>query len=133
MAKKSAHIPLDILLNGRKVGQLRREASGAIDFRYGPEWLAWKNNFPVSQSLPLREDRYAGDPVIAVFDNLLPDNNDVRKTVAARQHADGIDPYSLLAAIGRDCVGALQFLPEGEDPGKAGTIVRRHCWQRNSA
>ena len=122
MAKKPAHIPLDILLNGREVGQLRREASGAIDFQYGPKWLAWDNNFPVSHSLPLREDRYVGDPVIAVFDNLLPDNDNVRKVVAARQHADGIDPYSLLAAIGRDCVGALQFLPEGEDPGKAGAI-----------
>ena len=120
MAKKPAHIPLDVFLNGRKVGQLRREASGAIDFQYGPEWLAWDNNFAVSHSLPLREDRYVGDPVIAVFDNLLPDNDDVRKAVAARQHANGIDPYSLLAAIGRDCVGALQFLPEGEDPGNAG-------------
>lgn len=122
MAKKPAHIPLDIFLNGRNVGQLRREASGAIDFRYGPEWLAWDNNFPISHSLPLREDRYVGDPVIAVFDNLLPDSDEVRKAIAARQHADGIDPYSLLAAIGRDCVGALQFLPEGEDPGKAGAI-----------
>lgn len=122
MAKKPAHIPLDILLNGRKVGQLRREASGAIDFQYGPAWLNWEHNFPVSLSLPLREDRYVGDPVIAVFDNLLPDNDDIRRTIAARQHADGTDPYSLLAAIGRDCVGALQFLPEGENPGKAGEI-----------
>jgi serine/threonine-protein kinase HipA len=29
-------------------------------------------------SLPLREDRYIGDPVVAVFDNLLPDNNGKR-------------------------------------------------------
>jgi len=122
MAKKPAHIPLDVLLNGRKVGQLRREASGAIDFQYDPGWLNWEHNFPVSLSLLLREDHYVGDPVIAVFDNLLPDNEDIRRAVAARQHADGIDPYSLLAAIGRDCVGALQFLPAGEDPGKAGEI-----------
>jgi serine/threonine-protein kinase HipA len=72
--------------------------------------------------LPLREDHYGGDPVIAVFDNLLPDNDDTRRIVAARQHADGTDPYSLLATIGRDCVGALQFLPEGGNPGKAGEI-----------
>src|SRR5690606_37737043 len=61
----------------------------------------------------------------AVFDNLLPDNDDIRRRVAARSDADGIDPYSLLAAIGRDCVGALQFLPEGKDPGKAGEIDAR--------
>lgn len=122
MARKPAHVPLDVFLNGRKVGQLRRASSGAIDFQYGVDWLTWEHNFPVSLSLLLREDRYVGDPVIAVFDNLLPDNDDTRRAVAARQHADGIDPYSLLAAIGRDCVGALQFLPAGEDPGKAGGI-----------
>jgi hypothetical protein len=33
--------------------------------------------------------------------------------------------YSLLAAIGRDCVGALQFLPDGADPGPAGGIEGR--------
>ncbi|MFX7090601.1 type II toxin-antitoxin system HipA family toxin, partial [Acinetobacter baumannii] len=33
------------------------------------------------------------------------------------------DAYSLLSAIGRDCVGALQFLPGGQDPGPAGTVT----------
>lgn len=123
MAKKRARIPLNVFLNGRLVGQLRRESSGAIDFQYDQRWLSWEHTFPVSLSLPLREDRYAGDPVIAVFDNLLPDNEDMRRRLAARNHADGIDPYSLLAAIGRDCVGALQFLPEGREPGPAGEVA----------
>lgn len=122
MARKSARIPLNVCLNGRLVGRLQREPSGAIDFQYDQSWLNWKSTFPVSLSLPLREDRYVGDPVIAVFDNLLPDNEDIRRRVAARSDADGIDPYSLLSAIGRDCVGALQFLPDGIDPGKAGEI-----------
>jgi len=34
---------------------------------------------PVSLSLPLREDRYIGAPVSAVFDNLLPDNPEFEK------------------------------------------------------
>jgi serine/threonine-protein kinase HipA len=122
MAKKSARIPLRVFLNARLVGRLQRETSGAIHFQYDESWLSWENTFPVSLSLPLREDRYVGDPVIAVFDNLLPDNKEIRERVAARSGANGVDPYSLLAAIGRDCVGALQFLPDGEDPGKAGTV-----------
>ncbi len=122
MARRPAHAPLNIFLNGRPVGQLRRESSGAIDFTYDPSWLGWNNAIPVSVSLPLREDRYIGAPVLAVFDNLLPDNDDIRRRVAERSHADGADAYSLLTAIGRDCVGALQFLPAGEDPGKPGTI-----------
>ena len=122
MARKSAYIALNVYLNARLVGRLRRATSGAIEFQYDQSWLDWKNTFPASSSLPLREDRYAGDPVIAVFDNLLPDNDDIRKRVAARSGAGDIDPYSLLAAIGRDCVGALQFLPDGVEPGKAGEI-----------
>jgi len=122
MAKKRTRIPLNVLLNGRLVGQLRRETSGAIDFQYDPSWLEWEHTFAISISLPLREDKYIGDPVIAVFDNLLPDNDDIRAALAERKHAGGTDAYSLLAAIGRDCVGALQFLPEGESIGKAGEI-----------
>jgi serine/threonine-protein kinase HipA len=104
---------------------LRREASGAVDFRYDEDWLGWADAIPVSLSLPLREDRYIGAPVIAVFDNLLPDNDDIRRRLAERTQAAGTDAYSLLSAIGRDCVGALQFLPEGEEPGGAGAVSGR--------
>ncbi len=125
MARNRTRIPLNVHINGRLVGQLRRETSGAIDFQYDERWLTWEHAFPVSLSLPLREDPYVGDPVIAVFDNLLPDSEDIRRRVAARSDAHGIDPYSLLAAVGRDCVGAMQFLPDGADPGDAGAIDAR--------
>lgn len=120
MTRKRVHVPLNIFLNSRHVGVLRREATGAVDFQYGSSWLNWRNTFPVSLSLPLREDRYIGTPVINVFDNLLPDNDVLRGRVAERVGADGIDAFSLLTALGQDCVGALQFLPDGVDPGPAG-------------
>lgn len=113
---------LNVFLNGRLVGRLSREASGAIDFRYDSEWLAWEHTMPVSLSLPLREDRYIGAPVVTVFDNLLPDNLDIRKKIAERIGAGGVDAFSLLDALGRDCVGALQFLPEDREPGPTGII-----------
>jgi serine/threonine-protein kinase HipA len=125
MARRAAHVPLNVCLNGRLVGRLRRAASGAIDFQYDKDWLSWSNAIPVSLSLPLREDRYIGAPVVAVFENLLPDNDRIRRLVAERTKAEGSDAYSLLAAVGRDCVGALQFLPDGSDPGKAGEIDAR--------
>lgn len=125
MARTPSRPPLNVYLNGRLVGRLRRESSGAIDFIYDASWLDWENAIPVSLSLPLREDRYIGDPVVAVFDNLLPDNDDIRRRLAERAHADGSDAYSLLAAVGRDCVGALQFVPDGMDTGKAGEVDAR--------
>lgn len=117
--------PLNVFLNGRLVGRLRRQASGAIDFEYDGMWLAWEHTFPVSLSLPLREDRFVGDPVVAVFDNLLPDNEQIRRRLAERVRAEGYDAYSLLAAVGRDCVGALQFLPDGAAPGPVGGLSGR--------
>lgn len=120
MVRRRTHAPLNVFLNGRLVGVLRRESTGAIDFRYDPDWLSWDNAFAVSLSLPLREDRYIGAPVINVFDNLLPDSDAIRKRVAERVGADGTDAYSLLTALGHDCVGALQFLPDGIDPGPTG-------------
>jgi serine/threonine-protein kinase HipA len=122
MARRPAHIPLNVFLNGRLVGVLRRESNGAIDFLYDQEWLTWESTFPVSLSLPLRENRYIGAPVINVFDNLLPDSDVIRRRVAERVGAGGTDAYSLLAALGHDCVGALQCLPDGIDPGPAGKI-----------
>jgi serine/threonine-protein kinase HipA len=125
MVRRPAHAPLSVYLNSRLVGRLRRESSGAIDFQYHEDWLAWSSAIPVSVSLPLREDRYIGAQVLAVFENLLPDNDDIRRRVAERSHADGSDAYSLLSAIGRDCVGALQFLPDGVVAGPAGAIDGR--------
>jgi serine/threonine-protein kinase HipA len=125
MARRRTRYPLNVYLNARLVGRLRRQASGAIDFQYDSEWLAWEIGLPVSLSLPLREDRYVGDPVIAVFDNLLPDSDVIRRRLAQRVHADGADAYSLLAKIGRDCVGALQFLPDGVTPEPAGNVKGR--------
>ncbi|HEV8036505.1 type II toxin-antitoxin system HipA family toxin [Yoonia sp.] len=123
MGRKRTYAPLDVFMNRRKVGQFFREPDGAFAFTYAPEWLAWENTLPVSRSLPLRSERYVGPPVIAVFDNLLPDNDDIRRRVAERIGADGLDAYSLLAKIGRDCVGALQFLPEGEEPEASDELI----------
>ncbi len=102
MARRRTRIPLNVYLNGRLVGRLRRESSGAVDFQYDRSWLDWDSAIPVSLSLPLREDRYIGEPVLAVFENLLPDNDDVRRRLAERSRAEGSDAYSLLAAVGRD-------------------------------
>jgi serine/threonine-protein kinase HipA len=122
MPRTSHHGPLDVYMNSRLVGQLRREPSGAISFQYHPAWLKWEFSMPISLSLPPREQPYVGAPVLAVFDNLLPDNNAIRRRVAERAHAEGTDAYSLLGAIGHDCVGALQFLPEGTLPAPAGAV-----------
>jgi len=112
MSRPRQHTLLRVLLNNQMVGQLLKEPSGAIQFRYDESWLAKNNAIPVSFSLPLREDAYKGERVVAVFENLLPDSERLRQRVAEKVGAKGTDAYSLLSEIGRDCVGALQFVPE---------------------
>lgn len=113
MARKKTHQPLDVLINGRLVGRLEKASTGAISFQYDDAWLAWEHRFAMSLSLPLTPTAYRGAEVAAVFDNLLPDRDTVRRRVAERMGAQGTDFHSLLEVIGRDCVGAMQFLPEG--------------------
>jgi serine/threonine-protein kinase HipA len=115
MARRRQHVPLHVYLNNRLVGHLLKEPGGAISFQYDESWLGWESAIPVSLSLPLREDAWRGAPVVAVFENLLPDSELLRRRVAERVGAEGADAYSLLAAIGRDCVGALQFVADGVD------------------
>lgn len=113
MPRRKTHAPLNVLINNRLVGRLEKQASGAVSFTYDQTWLDWAPAFAISLSLPLREAAYSGAAVVAVFDNLLPDNPNVRTRVAERVGAPGTDYFSLLQAIGRDCVGAMQFLPDG--------------------
>jgi len=115
MPRPRQHIPLRVLLNNRLVGHLQKEPSGAIYFRYDESWLSWNNATPVSLSLPLRDDAYKGERVAAVFENLLPDSDMLRRRIAEKVGAKGTDAYSLLSEIGRDCVGALQFVPDSDD------------------
>ena len=71
----------------------------------------------VSYSRPLSDRIWSGEAATSHFDGLLPDDRSVREKIAAREHAESADIFDLLAVIGRDCVGALRFVPEGADPG----------------
>src|SRR5258705_2040645 len=111
MARRKTHIPLNVFVNNRLVGRLDKETSGAIRFQYHQVWLDWEHRFALSLSLPLRTAAYRGEPVVAVFDNPLPDSEKIMRRLALRTGAPGIKSYRPPAPIGRDCVGAMQVLP----------------------
>jgi len=56
----------------------------------------------------------AGERVEYFFDNLLPDSHAIRTRLAKRYAAGSEKAFNLLAAIGRDCVDAIQLLPVRE-------------------
>lgn len=108
---------LDVRINGRLAGEYRYNPAGGVSFAYDADWLVWEFAFPISRQLPLMGGFQSGAHVNAVFENLLPDNTDLRRRIAERTEARSDRPHDLLAAIGRDCIGAMQFLPQGTDPG----------------
>lgn len=108
---------LDVRINGRLAGEYRYNPAGGVSFVYHADWLAWQFAFPISRQLPLMGGIQSGAPVNAVFENLLPDNTDLRRVIAERTEARSDRPHDLLAALGRDCIGAMQFLPQGAEPG----------------
>jgi serine/threonine-protein kinase HipA len=116
---------LDVYVGSSKVGEYFREPSGATSFRYNPEWLSSERAFPISLSMPLSDRVWSGESASSYFDGLLPDNRTVREKIAAREHAESAGIFDLLAVIGRDCVGALRFVPEGLDPGDPAKMAYR--------
>lgn len=109
-------VALDVYMNGYLVGEFIKTATGAHQFKYHDDWLALAGSRPISLSMPLRRQAYKGDEVYNFFDNLLPDNPEVRNRIVARHQAVSSQPFDLLAKIGQDSVGALQLVPQGELP-----------------
>jgi len=99
----------------RLVGRLWRNTTGAIGFRYAPEWIG-DDSFDVSRSLPQTTDEFAPEDGTAHrwFANLLPEGG-VRERIARDLKIANTD-FELLRAIGGECAGALSILPEDQTP-----------------
>lgn len=106
---------LRVWMNGELVGAWSVDR-GAHAFEYSTSWLKSPHCRPLSLSLPLHSSSVIkGASVKNYFDNLLPDNEKIRARIAQRFQTSA-DVFHLLAAIGRDCVGAVQILPDGMAP-----------------
>ncbi len=124
MGRKSRARALAVWINGQLAGEWRIPARGDIEFQYDPAWVESENGRPLSLSLPFSLDKapIKGKPVEYYFDNLLPDSEPIRKRLQDRFHIASRSSFELLAAIGRDCVGAIQLLKPGEQPQGVHTI-----------
>jgi serine/threonine-protein kinase HipA len=103
-------------MNGEYVGLWHVNAKGEHELHYDRAWLESPRGRPISLSMPLRPAApYKGEVVRNYFENLLPDNASIRRRIA-RRFGTTTDAIDLLREIGRDCVGAIQLLPEGSEP-----------------
>ena len=100
---------LTVYMNGHEVAEYIRHSGGAQELVYAESWLGLKGALPLSLSLPLADRRHKGDAVYNYFDNLLPDNMDIRNRIQAKFGVVTNQPFDLLSSIGKDCVGAIQL------------------------
>lgn len=104
-------------MNGLPVGVWSTLRTGTPVFRYEESWVHAAEGRALSLSLPFTANlEHRGDVVMHYFDNLLPDSADIRRRLRSRFRARSAEVFDLLAAIGRDCVGAVQLLPPGDRP-----------------
>lgn len=113
---KSTH--LVVWMNGERVGVWSQPRAGSPSFQYDAGWVASPAARVLSLSLPFAPGNapHRGETVTYFFDNLLPDSDGIRARLQSRFATDSTGAFDLLTAIGRDCVGAVQLLPEGTPP-----------------
>jgi len=112
MARPSKNRELSVWMNGERLGTWITHPGKPDEFRYTSEWLSAESARPISLSMPLRPTEYRGSVVTAYFDNLLPDSRRIRDRIQRRFEASSSSAFDLLTEIGRDCVGAIQLLPD---------------------
>ena len=109
---------LAVWMNGQRVGLWFWNRTGSPGLRYEPSWMQSPNARALSVSLPLpvAGGDLMGPAVENYFDNLLPDSSQIRSRLQRRFKTETTRAADLLAAIGRDCVGAVQLIAEDEVP-----------------
>ncbi len=124
MGRRAHAQRLHLWLNGMPVAYWDASA-GTSALTYFDAWIDDEAGRPLSLSMPFKPQggAYRGPLVQNYFDNLLPDSEPIRRRMAQHFQTGGIAPYQLLAAAGRDCVGAIQLLPPGEVPTDLFTIT----------
>lgn len=113
---------LNVWWDGRIVGQFTQDRHGDIGFAYTVAWLDDEKTLPLSASLPKRPERFSRRECRPFFGGLLPEES--QRLIAAQ--ALGVSPandFALLDRLGGDVAGALQLLPEDQEPIEAGPIT----------
>jgi len=120
---------LDIWMNGFQVGRWELASVGADRLVYDRAWIDSSQGRPLSLSLPFTRGHgteqgssLRGEFVSTYFENLIPDNERILQRLRSRYGAASTQAFDLLAAIGRDCAGAVQLTPAGKSPTDAHRI-----------
>ncbi|GEM_PF-2560188 len=101
---------LAVLLYGRHVADLEQTRGGQhlLNYRSDP------GATPISLTMPLAGGPFAQRVVDPFLDGLLPERQAAREAMSREFDVSARNPFALLAHMGLDCAGAVQFCAEDE-------------------
>lgn len=106
---------LVVYLNTERVGSLKQDDSGLLQFSYDQTWLEKPNAMPLSRSLPLQSGVFPGKKARPFFAGILPEEGP-REKIAEILGISRTNDFAMLEKIGGECAGAVSLLPEGVAP-----------------
>lgn len=110
---------LDVYIAGDHAGTLSQGESGSLTFEYGSTY----RGVPLSLSMPRSTRAYHDRVVRPYLWGLLPEDPDALKGISRSTGVSPSNPFALLAVIGRDCPGAVQFCAPGSYPSRGSNLV----------
>ncbi len=99
-----------VIANGQEMGALRRNPKGRLSFTYRDKWAEAVDSYPLSLSMPLGLQDHDHHEIEAFVWGLLPDNETVLARWAREFHVSARSAFALIANVGEDCAGAVQFV-----------------------
>lgn len=105
-----------IEINGESiyVGEIVGNNSDDARFTYADAYLENSEHHAISIGLPLEEKTFDAQRTRIFFEGLLPEGF-TRRCVAEWMHMDENDYVSILAGLGRECLGAIKIVDESDE------------------
>ncbi|WP_405282404.1 type II toxin-antitoxin system HipA family toxin [Gaopeijia maritima] len=114
-----------VLVDGEPAARVVQAHSGDLSLVYDRSWQDRPDSFAISLSMPLSRLEHGDAAVRPFMEGLLPDSADILAQWGRRFQVSPRNPFALLAHMGEDCAGAVQFVrpdrfpvvarPEGRD------------------
>jgi serine/threonine-protein kinase HipA len=119
---------LVVLLSDRAIGRVNQDERGKLSFTYDPAWRDTPGAYPLSMSMPLAALEHPHDKIEAFIWGLLPDNEFVLDRWAKKFQVSSRSPFALIANVGEDCAGAVQFVRPDRLEAVLGTPDAEIAW-----
>ncbi|HRE03700.1 MAG TPA: type II toxin-antitoxin system HipA family toxin [Ilumatobacteraceae bacterium] len=112
---------LATFIDGRRAGTLSQDRNGRLRYTYGADYPP--DATPLSPRLTVAGGDYTHADVAPFIAGLLPDNDQVLERWGRLFGVSPRNAFAILAHIGSDCAGAVQFVPaDGVDQLDGGAL-----------